>query len=82
MLDRPSFAAVGPQHEGVQASVTPEVVQDGHVCEHVVDVVRVRRVLVVVPLFRWRNISVEKRVFRFAFVVHGVEADDVPEKRK
>ena len=71
---------MGPQDEGVESSVAPEVVQDGHVGEHVVDVVRVRRILVVVPFFRRRNISVEKRVFRLALVVHGVEADDVPVK--
>jgi len=82
MLDRTSLSTVRPQDESVQSPVSPEVVQDGHVGVHVVDVVRVRRVLVVVPLLRRRNISVEKGVLRLGLVVHRVEADDVPVKEK
>ena len=60
--------------------MVPEVVENRHVCVHVVDVVSVWRVLVVVPFFWRRNIPIEKWILGFGFIIHGVKSNDVPEK--
>ena len=50
VLHGPGLAAVRPEVEGVEAPGLPEVVQDRDVGEHVVQVVRVRGVLIGGPL--------------------------------
>ena len=58
----------------------PEVVEDGHVGEHVVDVVGVGRILVVRPLVGRRHVAVEQRVLRLRLVVHAVQPDHVAQE--
>ena len=59
---------------------SPEVVEDGHVGEHVVDVVGVGRVLVVGPAVGRRHVLVKQRVLRLGLVVHAVQADHVAQE--
>ena len=51
-LDRAGLPAMRAEDEGVQPPLVSQVVQLDDVGVHVVDVVRVRRVLVVCPLVR------------------------------
>ena len=51
-LDRAGLPAMRAKHEGVQPPLVSQVVQLDDVGVHVVDVVRVRRGLVVCPLVR------------------------------
>ena len=53
----------------------PEVVEDGHVGVHVVDVVGVGRVLVVGPPVGRRHVAVEQGILGLGLVVDAVEAD-------
>ena len=50
VLDRPGLATVRPEGEGVEAARLPQLVEDRDVGEHVVQVIRVRRVLTTIPL--------------------------------
>ena len=52
MLHGPGLAAVGPEVEGVEAALGPQLVQHAEVGVGVVQVVGVRRVLVPAPLVR------------------------------
>ena len=63
MLDGAGLATMGPEDKGVESAVSPEVVEDGHVGVHVVDVVGVGRVLVVGPLLGGGDIPIKERVF-------------------
>ena len=56
----------------------PEVVELRHVRVHVVDVVRVGRVLVVPPLVGGGDLLVEQGVLGLALVVNRVKADHIP----
>ena len=56
------------------------MVEDGHVGEHVVDVVCVGRVLVVGPPVGRRHVAVEEGVLRLRLVVHAVQADHVAQE--
>ena len=56
------------------------MVEDGHVGEHVVDVVGVGRVLVVGPSVGRGDVAVEERVLRLGLVVHAVQPDHVPQE--
>ena len=71
------FPAVGAKDEGVHPPSGAEMIEDAHVGVHVVDVVGVRWVLQVRPLFGSGYVTVEDRVFRFTLVVHGIESDDL-----
>ena len=51
-LDRAGLPTMRAKHKGVQPPLVSQVVQLDDVGVHVVDVVRVRRVLVVCPLVR------------------------------
>ena len=51
-LDRAGLPAMRAEDEGVQPPLVSQVVQLDDVGVHVVDVVRVRRILVVCPLVR------------------------------
>ena len=77
MLHGPRLAAVRPEHEGVEVALGAEVVERRDVGVHVVDVVRVRRVLALRPRVRRRHVRVEHRVLGLGLVVDRVEADDV-----
>ena len=52
VLDRSGLPTVGTKHKGVHAALAPQVVQHRDVGVHVVDVVRVRRILAVRPFVR------------------------------
>ena len=78
MLNRTSLTAMWPQDEGVEATFSPVVVEDRHVGVHIVQVVGVGWVLVIVPCLGDGYITVKKRIFGFAFIIHRVEADDIP----
>lgn len=61
-------------YSGVWRVLVPaQVVQDGHVGVHVVQIVRVRRVVVVTPARRRRTVQVKDVMLRFRLVVHAVE---------
>ena len=81
MLHGPSLAAVRPEVEGVEAALCPQLVEDGEVGVGVVQVVGVGRVLVVGPLLGDGHVAIKKGVFGFAFIIYGVEADDVPKNK-
>lgn len=81
MLNGSGLATMRPEDERVEAALGPEVVQHGHVGEHVVHVVGVRGVLLVGPLVGRGDVPVKQRVFGLALVVHGVEPDHVPSKK-
>ena len=56
------------------------MVEDGHVGEHVVDVVGVGGVLVVGPSVGRGDVAVEERVLRLRLVVHAVQTDHVTQE--
>lgn len=78
MLDRSGLATMRPQNEGVETPFCPKMVQNSHVGIHVVNVVCVGRVLIFPPFLGCRNISIEKWIFRFAFIIHRIESNNVP----
>ena len=78
MLYGASLTAMGSKDKSVETPLGPEVVEDRHVGVHVVQVVGVGRVLVVGPLLGDGHVAIKKGVFGFAFIIYGVEADDVP----
>lgn len=57
-----------------------EMVEHGDVGIHVVEIVGVRRVLLVVPVLREAHVRVQHGVLRFRLVVHAVEPDHVLDK--
>ena len=81
MLYGASLAAMGSKDKSVETPLGPEVVEDRHVGVHVVQVVGVGRVLVVGPLLGDGHVAIKKGVFGFAFIIYGVEADDVPKNK-
>ena len=81
MLNGASLATMGSKDKSVETPLGPEVVEDRHVGVHVVQVVGVGRVLVVGPLLGDGHVAIKKGVFRFAFIIYGVEADDVPKNK-
>ena len=78
MLNGSGLAAMRPQNKSIEAAFGPEVVENGHVGIHVIDVVSVGRVLIFGPFFGGRNVPVKKWIFRFALIVHRVESNNVP----
>ncbi len=59
-----------------------QVVEDGHVGVHVVQIVRVRRVVVVTPA-RWRRtVQVEDVMLRFGLVINTVESNHLNIKKR
>ncbi len=66
--------------DNAMSRYSPVMVQDGHVCIHIVNVVGVRRILLVRPRLRGSYISVEQGVFRLALIVHRVETNHIPKK--
>ena len=78
MLNGASLTAMGSKDKSVETPLCPEVVEDRYVGVHVVQVVGIGRVLVVGPLLGDGHIAIKKGVLGFAFIIYGVEADDVP----
>ena len=58
-----------------------QVVEHGHVCIHVVEVVGVGRVFLLGPVLRERTVRVEDVLLRFGLVIHAVEAYDLNERK-
>lgn len=66
-----NFASYGTNN------VPAQVIQDGHVCIHVVEVVRVGRVLLLSPVCWQRTVQVEDMLFRFGLIVDTVKTHNL-----
>lgn len=80
VIDWAGFTTMRPQHERVQTALSAQVVQHNHVRVHVIEIVQVRRVLLLVPLLRQNADLLDQRRFVLRFVVHAVEAGHVGEE--
>lgn len=49
------------------------MIEDRHIRISVVLIISVWRILYVIPFCGWTNIFIEERIFRFTFIVHGIE---------
>lgn len=54
-----------------------QVIEDGHVCIHIVEVVGVGRVLLLSPVARQRAVQVEDMLLRLGLVVDAVKPNDL-----
>ena len=64
------FTTVWSQHERVYAPFRTEVIQHRHIIVgvHVLDVVRIRRILVLAPLIRRQHVPIKQWILRFGFI--------------
>lgn len=63
-----------------ESRLLSDVIENGHVGVHIVQVVGVGRILLIIPLFRRFHALHQDRVLRLRLVVHTVETDDVLKK--
>ena len=75
MLHGSRLPAVRPEHERVKTPLSSEVVQRRDVGEHVVDVVRVGRVLPLCPLLGGGHVRIKHWVLWLGLVIHRVKAN-------
>ena len=75
MVDVAGFTTVRSQNKGVETTSLAPHIQRCHIGEEMVDPIRIRRVLLRIPLLWCRELSVQPR-FNLAFVINTIEANN------
>lgn len=57
--------------------IPAQVIQHSHVCIHIVEVVRVRWVVLFYPVLWQRTVQIKDMLLRFRLIIHAIEAHDL-----
>ena len=75
MVNIPRLATMRAQEEGIEATTLTPRIQRGHIREQIINPVGIRRVLLGIPFFRWREFAVQARL-DLALIIDTVESND------